>query len=139
MPTTPASIKGHPVHLMLIPLPIGLWVFALVADLMGGPEWRTVAYYCLGGGIAGALLAALPGLVDLVSLADPAAKSVALKHMVLNLVAVGIFGANFFMRTRTADHSGPWWLTLVGVLAISLSGWLGGELVHRHGVSVERG
>ena len=24
---TPASIKGHPIHAMLVPLPIGLWIF----------------------------------------------------------------------------------------------------------------
>ena len=31
--TTPASIKGHPLHTILVALPVGLWVFALVADL----------------------------------------------------------------------------------------------------------
>jgi uncharacterized membrane protein len=138
MATTPASIKDHPIHLMLIPIPIGLWVFALVADLVGGGsgEWRTVAYYCLGGGIAGALLAALPGLVDLVSLSDPAAKRVALLHMAINLAAVAIFAFNFYLRMGSPGHAGPLWLTVVGVLAISVSGWLGGELVHRHGIGV---
>ena len=29
-----ASIGGHPVHPMLIPFPIGLWVFSLIADLI---------------------------------------------------------------------------------------------------------
>jgi len=31
---TPASIARHPIHPMLVPLPIGLWIFALVADLI---------------------------------------------------------------------------------------------------------
>jgi uncharacterized membrane protein len=137
---TPASIKDHPIHLMLIPLPIGLWIFALVADIAamqtGSADWRTVAFYCLGGGVAGALLAALPGLVDLVSLSDAKVKGIAITHMVINLLAVGIFAANFYMRWNDPAHAGPWWLTLVGVVAISVSGWLGGELVHRYGVGV---
>ena len=70
--STTASFKGHPIHAMLVPLPIGLWTFALVADVMvhlrGGQGWRTVAFYCLGGGIVGALLAAIPGLIDLATM-----------------------------------------------------------------------
>jgi uncharacterized membrane protein len=47
---TPASIKNHPVHSMLVPLPIGLWIFALVADVMtpacgGRPPTTPDAFY----------------------------------------------------------------------------------------------
>jgi uncharacterized membrane protein len=63
---TPASIAGHPIHPMLVALPIGLWIFSLVCDLVfafGGASenWRLVAVYTLAGGIIGALLAAVPG------------------------------------------------------------------------------
>jgi uncharacterized membrane protein len=27
---TPASIAGHPIHPMLVAIPIGLWIFSLV-------------------------------------------------------------------------------------------------------------
>jgi len=62
-----ASFKGHPLHPILIPLPIGLWIFSIVSDLIfklgfGGPVWNEVAFYTLGGGIVGALIAALPGI-----------------------------------------------------------------------------
>ena len=45
---TPASIARHPIHPMLVPIPIGLWIFSLVADLFhtGGSTnaaWTTVA------------------------------------------------------------------------------------------------
>ena len=41
---TPASIAGHPIHPMLVPIPIGLWIFSLVCDLVhaggsGNPAW----------------------------------------------------------------------------------------------------
>ena len=66
--SSPASIKKHPLHPMLVGLPIGLWVFALVCDVMhavtGNTAWQIVATYCIGGGIVGAILAAIPGLID---------------------------------------------------------------------------
>jgi uncharacterized membrane protein len=70
---------------------------------------------------------------------DRDVRRVGLMHMVINLAAVGLFTLNFFMRRSQPDHGGPWWLTLLGVGLISASGWLGGEMVHRYGVSVEAG
>jgi uncharacterized membrane protein len=71
--STPASVARHPLHPILIPLPIGLWVFSLVADLVflagwGGATWKAVAWYTMGGGIVGAVLAAVPGLIDFFSI-----------------------------------------------------------------------
>ena len=55
---SPASIKKHPLHPMLVAFPIGLWVFALICDLMraaeGNSALQTVAIYCIAGGIVGA-------------------------------------------------------------------------------------
>src|SRR5580704_13589175 len=48
---SPASVKKHPVHPMVVALPIGLWVFAMVCDVAhavgGRAPWRTVAIYCV--------------------------------------------------------------------------------------------
>jgi len=137
---TPASIKGHPIHAILVALPIGLWIFALVADVAvhatGDPAWRTVAFYCLGGGVAGALLAAIPGLIDLLSLPAGRTRAIGLWHMSLNLAAVAVFALDFLTRLRTSDHSGRLLLTLAGVAIIGVSGWLGGRLVYEEGVGV---
>ena len=69
-----ASIAGHPIHPMLVTIPIGLFVFSLVGDIavwLGhDAAWPEVAFYCMGGGIVGALLAAVFGLVDLIALRD---------------------------------------------------------------------
>jgi uncharacterized membrane protein len=56
--------------------------------------------------------------------------------MAVNLAAVAVFAMNFGMRWGTDDHAGPVALTLVGVVLISVSGWLGGQLVYVMGVSV---
>ena len=63
---SPASIAGHPVHPMIIPFPIALWIFSLVADLIylwrGNSVWRDyIAFYTLLAGIIGAVAAAVPG------------------------------------------------------------------------------
>ncbi|HUQ24431.1 MAG TPA: DUF2231 domain-containing protein [Burkholderiales bacterium] len=138
---TPASIAGHPIHPMIVPIPIGLWIFSLVADFIGmgggaNPAWSTVAYYCMGGGIVGALLAAVPGLIDLVSLpAGP--RSTALKHMGINLAVVALYVINFWQRMGAPEKPGNLvWLSLVSILLLVVSGWLGGKMVYEHGVAV---
>lgn len=138
---TPASIAGHPIHPMLVTIPIGLWIFSLVCDFIargGGanPAWATVAFYCMGGGIVGALLAAVPGLIDLVSLpAGP--RSTALLHMGINLGVVALYLINFWMRMGAPDKPGNLvWLSLVSVLILAVSGWLGGKMVFEHGIGV---
>jgi uncharacterized membrane protein len=142
MTATPASLKGHPIHPMLVPIPIGLWIFSLVSDLLYrfgmGDAWATVALFTLGGGIVGALLAAIAGVIDLVSLRDPKVKKLAITHMVLNLLAVAVFGASFLLRLGGPAAGGPpFWLSVAGVVLIGVSGWLGGEMVYVRGVGVE--
>ena len=138
---TPASIAGHPIHPMLVPIPIGLWIFSLVCDLFhaGGsanPAWTTVAYYCMGGGILGALAAALPGLIDLLSLpAGP--RGTAIKHMAINLTVVALYVINFWMRMDPPHTPGKLvWLSLISVGLLGISGWLGGKMVFEHGIAV---
>lgn len=136
---TPASIAGHPIHPMLVPLPIGLWLFSLVCDIVavagGDPTWRTVAYYTMAGGLVGALAAALPGLVDLLSL-PPGPKRTAVVHMAINLVVVALFAVNLWLRTTDGAGTLTLALSVVGVGLLAVSGWLGGKMVYIHRVAV---
>ncbi|MGH7572444.1 MAG: DUF2231 domain-containing protein [Gemmatimonadota bacterium] len=139
-----ARLFKHPIHPMLVPVPIGLWIFSFVCDLVyrflsDNVIWDEVAFYTMAGGIVGALLAALPGFVDLLSLNDPATRRIALAHMLVNLTTVVLFAINLWLRTNSPPGAGvPVVLSLVGVLLLGVAGWLGGELVFRHGVGVER-
>ena len=103
----------------------------------GGPAWKEVARYCIGGGIVGALVAAVPGLVDLTSISAGKVRKAALTHMTVNLIAVGLFGLSLWLRTT--DPLGGWAAAIsgVGLLLLGLGGWLGGELVFVHGMGVE--
>ncbi len=145
---SPASINGHPVHPMIIPFPIALWVFSLVADVIflwrGNPVWRDyIAFYALLGGIIGAAVAAVPGVIDWLSLKDREVVKIANWHARLNVIALLIFAASFYLRTTggselvSGSHTIPFGLSVLGVILISISGWLGGEMVFKHGVAVD--
>ena len=144
---SPASIAGHPIHPMLIPFPLALWFFSFVADLVylwrGNVVWRDwIAFYALLAGIIGALAAAVFGIVDWLAIKDRAVKRVADWHARLNVIALLIFAASFYLRTTSGlrmlggSHTIPFLLSLLGVILITISGYLGGELVFRHGVAV---
>ncbi|HSQ77508.1 MAG TPA: DUF2231 domain-containing protein [Nitrospirota bacterium] len=136
-----ARVGNHPIHPMLVPLPIGLWIFSLVADIIyrisGGPTWATVAYYSMAGGIVGALLAALPGFVDILALKPSRVKKIAIWHMSINVTALILFIFNLYLRTGTPDAVMPFVLSIIGVLFILVSGWLGGQMVYVHGLAVD--
>jgi len=137
------SIGKHPVHPMLIPFPIGLWVFSFVADVIflmgwGGPVWNDVAFYTMVGGMVGALLAAPFGLLDLLSVQDRVTKRVGTMHMVLNLLIVALFAVDLWLRRQTGTAAGtPFTLSAVAMLMLLASGWLGGEMVYVHGAGVQ--
>ena len=144
---SPASIGGHPVHPMIIPFPIALWVFSLVADVIylwrGNPVWKDwIAFYSLLAGIIGAVAAAVPGLIDWLSIKDKEVAKIANWHARLNVIALLIFAASFYLRTAggstliSGNYTIPVALSVLGVILISISGWLGGELVFKHGVAV---
>jgi uncharacterized membrane protein len=140
--SSPASIKKHPVHPMLVGFPIGLWVFALVCDVVHvvshSAIWQTVATFCVAGGIVGALLAAVPGLIDYFSINEAEMKRIANLHLAVNLGAVVIFAINLWLRFRLPVESNvPLGLSVVGVLAMGIGGWLGGEMVYVKGMAVE--
>ena len=142
---TPASIGKHPIHPMLVAFPIGLWIFSLVCDLIGltvdEPQvWFTVALYTMVGGLIGALLAAVPGLIDLLYYkgGKPPVKRIALTHMAINLTAVALYIINVVMRIGAHESIRiPILLSLIGVALIGVSGWLVGQMVHVYGVGVE--
>jgi uncharacterized membrane protein len=141
MAQTPARIAKHPIHPMLVVLPLGLWIAALAFDIAyavtGNPLWRTIAFWNIGAGIIGALLAAVPGFVDYLDL-EGRARRLGTYHMVMNLAAVAIFAVNWYVRTRVApDSLWPLALSIIGVVGVIISGWLGGEMVYVEHVAVD--
>jgi uncharacterized membrane protein len=138
---TPASVAGHPIHPMLVPLAIGLWIFSFVCDLFmlsgRAGAWPTVALYTMIGGIAGALLAAIPGLIDLLSLPE-GPKKTAIIHMSINLTVVALFAINAWMRLGNPESlRTPILMSAIALGLLVVSGWLGGKMVYEYGVGVD--
>jgi uncharacterized membrane protein len=139
-----ASIRAHPIHPMLIVFPIGLWIFSFICDvvvLLGVNNslfWKEMAFYTMAGGVVGALLAAIPGFIDYFSIRESTIRSIATAHMVLNLVVTTLFAVNLILRlNRPATTAlSELVLSVVALAMLTVSGWLGGSLVYKHGVSV---
>ena len=133
-------VGNHPVHPMLIPLPIGLWIFSLVSDVIylasDNPAWATASWYTMAGGIVGAIAAAVPGFLDYLAMKPSAVKDIAYRHMLLNVAALVLFIINFLVRDGSVG-AGTFILSIIGVLGIIVSGWLGGHMVYVHGMAVD--
>jgi uncharacterized membrane protein len=139
---TPTTLKHHPLHPILVEFPIALWVFALAADIAfhagASDVWRSIALYSMGAGIVGAVVAAVPGLVDLLSLNDPTQKRIGIYHAVLMVVTLILFAINWVWRLNADPMAaGPLVLSIIGVAVLLVGGWLGADLVHEYGVTVE--
>ena len=134
------AISGHPLHPLLVPIPIGLFVAALVSDIVfvaGGAEgWAEASRWLLGGGLAGALLAAVAGFTDFAP--NPRIRELrdAWLHLFANLSLVLIEGVNLILRLPDAGVAGSFGIVLsaAAVLVLLFSGWKGGEMVFRYGV-----
>lgn len=143
--TVAAGPHGHPFHPVLVTIPIGAWVASLVFDLVSttadDPEiFATGAYWLTGIGVVGAVVAAVFGLLDLLSVpAGTKARRTGQLHLVLNLAVTAAFAVSFAIRRGdTADEvsSGLIALSVVALAVLGLSGWLGGKLTYRYGVRV---
>lgn len=141
-----ASIGGHPVHPILIPFPIALWSTSFATDLafyfFRNSSLILISKFMLAAGCLGAVAAAVPGIIDWLSIKDPGVKRIANWHARLNIIALIVFAISLYLRLSTGAHwvnyslRIPVLLSFLGVILISISGWLGGELAYKHGVGV---
>lgn len=142
------TIAGHPVHPMLIPFPLALWATSFVVDVLfyflRHPTLLVISKFMLAAGCIGALAAAIPGFIDWLAIKDGEVKKAANWHARLNVIALIVFAISFFLRLGSYSHlvgrklTIPFLLSLVGVILITISGWLGGELVFRYGIGQTR-
>ena len=141
------KLAGHPIHPMLIVLPLGLLAIAVIFDIIrlinGNAALAAVSFWNIAAGILGGLLAAVFGLLDWLNIpAGTRAKQVGLLHGAGNVVVVVLFAISWLLRLGAPGYvpdTLAFLLALVGVLLALVTGWLGGELVDRLGVGVDAG
>lgn len=140
-----ARFAGHAVHPMLIVLPLGLFVTAVVFDALflitGSGNFAVSGAYTTVAGVVGGLLAGLFGWVDWFAVpARTRAKRIGLVHGVGNVVVLAFFAVSWLLRLdRDTWEPGAasFVLALAGLVLAGVAGWLGGELVERLGVGVD--
>lgn len=140
-----ALLKNHPIHPMLIPLPIGFGAGCLAFDVIGlfgdwPTVWATGGYLAIAAVVTG-VIAGIPGLIDYLGVVPPnsSAKQRATYHMLVNLTALSLIAIGAAFR-----ESGTWRAGIgtiiceaAGMLCMTIGGWMGGTLVYRNQIGVD--
>jgi uncharacterized membrane protein len=142
-----AKIAGHAAHPIFIVFPLALFTMAVVLDIVyfatHDPVFANAAMWNIAGGIVGGLIAAVFGAVDWLAIpGGTRAKTIGAWHGMGNVVITVLFIVSWMLRWGTLGHlttAPSFILGLVGVLMAVVTGWLGGELVDRLGVGIDRG
>jgi len=138
-----ASIKGHPVHPMLILYPFAFLTggFACNAASMASRnrDLRTVSNYLIPTGVIAGLAAAVPGLLDYLNSVPPqsSAKDRATKHALLNVAALGLFAGSWALSRNGRRRALPLMMQGMATAVMSVAGALGGTLVYRNQIGVD--
>ncbi len=141
------KLLGHPVHPMLVIFPAGLFITAVVFDILflilHAAVLATVSFYMIAAGVVGGLLAAVFGFLDWLKLPQHSrARHLGAWHGIGNFTITVLFALSFVLRLARAGQLpsiGVMLPSFVGVLLLLVTAWIGGELVFRLGSQVDKG
>jgi uncharacterized membrane protein len=140
-----AQIAKHPIHPMLIPVPMVCFVGALVTDIAYARTaemmWADFSSWLLLVGIIFGVLAAIAGLIDFLGNRLIRQQTPAWPHLIGNLAVLVLAFFNNMIHTRDAWTSvmpAGLILSILTVLIMSVTAWFGREMVFRYGVGVAR-
>jgi uncharacterized membrane protein len=125
-------VRGHPVHAILSDLPAALIPAAALAELARRLRPRRESRYlsdaATGAALAGAAAAGIAGWVDWLTMpTEHPAQGPATLHGLINTAGLLCLGAATVLPRRRLELLG------VAVTAAAIGGWIGGDLVFRHG------
>jgi uncharacterized membrane protein len=139
-----AAVGGHPLHPVVVPLPIGSFVGAFLCDLAFARTqdafWARGARVLTGAGIVTGLLAGSLGAVDFTGRREVRTHRGAWAHAGGNLAVLALSSVSEVVRTRdTRSVPAPAMaLSAMSALILLGTGWLGGELAYRDRIGVTR-
>jgi nitrite reductase/ring-hydroxylating ferredoxin subunit/uncharacterized membrane protein len=117
---------GHPVHPVLVQLPVGAFVSAAILDLLPGPSGAATTLIAVGTGSAAPAAAA--GWADWSEMTKDR-RRVGLVHATANVVALGLYTASLVARLRGRTARGKA-LGFAGLSVAGLGAYLGGHIAY---------
>ncbi|MBC5823245.1 MAG: Rieske 2Fe-2S domain-containing protein [Candidatus Eremiobacteraeota bacterium] len=130
---------GHPLHPVLVSLPIGAWTAAVLFDvgsgIFGRKELRAGADACVAFGLVGALGSAATGLADWTGVTGKG-RQLGSAHAILNLSATALFATSLGLRRARHRKTGIA-TALMGYGLALVSSYIGGDLVYGKKVGVD--
>ena len=139
---------GHPLHPVLVTVPIGAFVLAGWHDLRAASGDRAAeaegtaeeplhderAATAIRVGLVAALIAAATGVVQFLDARGEARREATL-HGSMNVLALVLYVASLLARRRGWARRGRR-LATAGLAVVGVSGYLGGDVAYRHGVGM---
>ena len=141
-PRSTARIGGHPIHPMLVPIPITCFIGTLVFDIAyartADMQWANFADWLLTLGLIVSVFVVIAGVIDFFGDGRIRRLKPAWIHAVGNAIALAIAILDAFVHTRDAYGQMPLGLILSAlvVLILAVTGWNGWDMVYRHGVAI---
>ncbi|MGG6266933.1 DUF2231 domain-containing protein [Leptolyngbya sp. AN03gr2] len=142
VPSTVHVLK-HPLHPLIVTFPIALLTSTLLTDgaywLTQDAFWARASFWLLIGGLITGLVAAATGMSDFLRIGRVREHSAGWAHMVGNIAALLLSGANLWLRwgnqTGAIVPTGIL-ISLFVAATLGITGWYGAELIYRHKVAV---
>lgn len=142
-PRSTASIAGHPIHPMLVPIPIvcfvGTWITDIAYWRTANMQWANFSAWLLTAGLIASVFVVIAGVVDVFGDGRIRRLRPVWIHALGNAVALALAILNVFVHSRDGYTSvvpaGLALSTLV-VAILLVTGWNGWEMVYRHRVGV---
>jgi nitrite reductase/ring-hydroxylating ferredoxin subunit len=123
---------GHPLHPVLIHVPVGSWLSAGLLDLV--PPLRPAATALIGAGVAGAVPAALTGAADW-SASEIGVRRLGAVHAAANTAALALYAGSLVARSRGRGSLGRV-LSYAGLGVASGSAAIGGHMSYAQSTGV---
>ncbi|HUQ67420.1 MAG TPA: DUF2231 domain-containing protein [Flavitalea sp.] len=139
-----AQINGHPLHPILVCFPIAFYTGTLLFDVLAktySPEYLFTAYNLEIAALAGAALAAIPGIIDFIYTIPPdsTAKKRGGKHGLTNIAVMLLYVTALIYRANNEVPDINILIALEGAgwILLLFAGWMGGTLVYRNQIGVD--
>jgi uncharacterized membrane protein len=136
------AIQGHPIHPILVTMPVAFLTTALATDLMCrrtvDPFWTRASRWLIGGGLVTGVTASAVGLVDFLFIERVRSVKAGWIHLIGNGLALLLSLQNLrirFTKAKSVPKQGLILSMLVSFL-LAVTGWYGGQLIYKYKIAV---